>query len=187
MSAPRIACLAWGSLVWDPRELKSALAGDWRPDGPMLPVEFARASDGGEGRLTLVLVEGARPVPVFWAELNARDLAAAREALRAREGCREAGVAYWPGDAGRLGYEAIQSWATLQGLDHVVWTGLGPFFDGRRGVGPPSSEAAIQYIRSRPPDVLARAEEYVRKAPRQVATEFRAAFERELGWTALDG
>lgn len=162
------------------------MAGDWRQDGPMLPVEFARASDSGEGRLTLVLVEGARPVPVLWAELNAPDVAAAKQALRARERCKELGVASWPGDPSRLGYEAIQDWARHQGLDDVVWTALGPLFGGKRGIAPSSPDVAIQYLRSRSAEVLARAEEYVRKAPRQVATEFRAAFERELGWTALD-
>jgi hypothetical protein len=186
MSPRPIACLAWGSLVWNPRELKAVLAGEWHQDGPELPIEFARASDGGEGRLTLVLVPGARPVPVLWAEMRLSDVAAAKEALRAREGCLGAGVGSWPGDAGRLGYELIQDWAQGQGLDHVIWTALGPLFDGRRGVAPSCPEAAILYLRSRPADVLALAEEYVRKAPRQVATEFRAAFEREFGWTPRD-
>jgi hypothetical protein len=44
----RIACVGWGSLVWDPRDLP--VKGAWRPDGPRLPIEFARQSDNG--RLT---------------------------------------------------------------------------------------------------------------------------------------
>jgi hypothetical protein len=133
-----------------------------------------------------VLVKGARPVPVLWAELHGLDPSAARETLRVCEGCNDVGVASWPGDARRLGYDSIEAWALSQGLDHVVWTALGPLFEGKRGVGPSCAQAAINYLRSRPADLLARAEEYGRRAQRQVATDFRAAFERELGWTPLD-
>ena len=43
--------LAWGSLVWDPRELKTAVK--FTPDGPLLPIEFCRIS--ADGRLTLAI------------------------------------------------------------------------------------------------------------------------------------
>ena len=89
----------------------------------------------------------------------------------------------WPSEENYvLGYDAIGTWARQKGLDHVVWTALGPLFDGRRGFPPPSSMAAIAYLRSRSVEVVVRAEEYVRKAPPQVRTDFRIAFENELGW-----
>lgn len=53
-----IACIGWGSLIWDRRNLD--VDGVWRVDGPMLPVEFARQS--GDGRVTLVLEQGFRLV-----------------------------------------------------------------------------------------------------------------------------
>jgi hypothetical protein len=49
------AVIAWGSLIWDPREL--AIAGEFNLVGPSLPIEFVRVSgkDKAPRRLTLVI------------------------------------------------------------------------------------------------------------------------------------
>ena len=65
-----IACLGWGSLIWDPKDLP--IESGWHTDGPHLPVEFTRVS-GGE-RLTLVITEGALPVSVLWSSLSVTSL-----------------------------------------------------------------------------------------------------------------
>jgi hypothetical protein len=80
-SQTMIACIGWGSLIWDKRDLD--VDGEWRTDGPLLPVEFARQSN--DGRITLVVVQGVQPVPTLWSAFNTRDLAKARESLRQRE------------------------------------------------------------------------------------------------------
>ena len=77
-----IACVGWGSLIWDPRELP--ILRTWFEDGPLLPVEFARESD--DGRITLVLAEDQQLVRSRWALMNVADPVSAREALRRREG-----------------------------------------------------------------------------------------------------
>jgi len=87
----KIACLAWGSLIWKPGELP--VAGEWHADGPALPVEFCRIGDGGE--LATALCMNAAPVNVYWAVLASVSLPEAVAALRLREAIpdeREDGV-----------------------------------------------------------------------------------------------
>ncbi len=55
----KIAYLGWGSLIWDPGMLP--ISGDWKPGGPVLPIEFSRISDNG--RLTLV-IDDVNGVPI---------------------------------------------------------------------------------------------------------------------------
>src|SRR5437762_2325747 len=77
-----IACLGWGSLIWDQRSLP--IQREWFKDGPFMPVEFTRQST--DGRMTLVVEPTAAPVRVLWAVMLSADLRAAKEALRDREG-----------------------------------------------------------------------------------------------------
>src|SRR5436853_7527591 len=81
-----IACLAWGWLVWDARDLP--ISSPWREDGPMLQVEFLRQSR--DGRMTLVLDASARAAPSLWTVMSDRDVPMARDALRRREGVSKA-------------------------------------------------------------------------------------------------
>jgi hypothetical protein len=76
------AILAWGSLVWDPGDLK--VAADFVANGPLLPIEFCRVSD--DGRLTLVVDETFGSVCTTYSAPSAlEDLDGAIENLRLRE------------------------------------------------------------------------------------------------------
>ena len=94
----KIACIAWGSLVWDPRQL--ACRGTWNNDGPLLPVEFCRQSK--DGRLTLVIVPGKPEVRTLWILMSSANIDEARMNLAEREGIEkeiETKIAVWSADS----------------------------------------------------------------------------------------
>ena len=177
-----IACLGWGSLIWKPDNLP--ITGAWRPDGPLLPVEFARQSR--DGRITLVLIDGAKPVPVLWTNLTVNSLDEAREALRLREGVpvakASAFIQSWIPTASPASVVSgiIADWAITAKLDGVVWTALPPKFAGKQMT--PSVSQVVAYLSRLEGQRRRLAEEYIRRAPAQIATAFRQRIEREFGW-----
>ena len=177
----KIACLGWGSLVWDPRDLPTE--GRWSGDGPKAPVEFARQS--ADGRITLVIEPTAAPVQLCWVVLNIGDFDRAKEALRDREGITGANwdsrIGQWRrGEATPEVMPGLPAWAEARGLDAVIWTALAPRFGGRDV--PPSANQLIEYLRSLTGNERASAERYVRCAPAQIGTKFRREIEAALGW-----
>jgi hypothetical protein len=172
-----IACLGWGSLVWDPKKLP--IKGEWQNDGPYVPVEFLRQSNNG--RLTLVIDPLSQPMPILWAELNVCKLSEAVEHLRIREETSCKKIGRWPDANGYEYGSEIANWAKSKGINGVVWTSLGPKFngvDGRR----PSEIEAIQYLDELTDDKRNLAREYVEKAPSQIDTHYRRAFAIGLNW-----
>jgi len=198
----KIACLGWGSLIWCPGSLplKPRSPPRWFTDGPELPVEFARKSD--DGRLTLVIVrpEAAEPravlLPVLWAYLTSLNIADAHEALARRErksqlpgtsqewvNWKVKKIAYWPKLSSSYPHtREIAAWANGKKLDGVVWTNLPANHKGEDG-RVPSLADVLNYLKKLSGSNLSEAEKYVRNAPPQIRTTYRAAIERELGWT----
>ncbi|CDO38565.1 hypothetical protein [Novosphingobium sp. KN65.2] len=179
-----IACLGWGSLVWQPKELP--VVGDWHHDGPALPLEFARHSGQktGEDRLTLVLTMSGPVITTRWARLQVPDIESARSALRKREGCTLSDIGFYPGGSSGEFASEIAEWAKAKNLKGVVWTALPPKFANEDGRVPTQDEA-LAFLSGLTGKPKALAEEYVRMAPLAVQTPYRAAIEREFGWAAL--
>lgn len=183
-----IACIGWGSLVWEPRTLP--LRSAWFEDGPWLPIEFARQS--ANGRITLVICGVEHRVRAYWSFMAATDIESAKTVFAAREGIKRqnAGrhVGCWEAASGRSqgsAAPAISEWAQEKKLDAVLWANLPIGFIGRRGKVP-SAEEILDYLRRLPPVPSKLAEEYVRKTPPQIETQYRSLIERELGWKRLD-
>lgn len=180
-----IACLGWGSLIWDPRELPHRRA--WFQDGPLLPVEFVRQSL--DGRITLVVAPGRAPVRCLWSVMETTDLGDAIAALGRREKIAETRRGDWVGrwQAGEKEPAAIPSlpsWALSRGIDAVVWTALPARFDGEDDKVPTAREV-IDYLAGLAGNPRAVAERYIRMAPRQIDTDYRRMIEARLGWTPL--
>jgi len=179
------AVLAWGSLVWDPRELETA--GGFAANGPLLPIEFCRISS--DGRLTLAIDETFGALcKTYSAPSGLDDLDAAIENLRAREGMTTArAVGFVETTSGRQSDFAAQShpqavatigaWAESLGYDAAIWTALRSNFGDWGKAGEPFSlTAAIRYLETlegQDPEKFAGALAYIRKAPPEVETPVR--------------
>ena len=177
-----IACLGWGSLVWDSQDLP--VNRSWCEDGPMLPLEFARES--ADGRLTLVIVDQAPPVQTLWSPIDAINMGEAVSLLRAREKAGWLGsIGRWPETTRAHRYsERIGAWAAAKGLNGVIWTDLKAGLRSTRGVVPSLGDL-LACIDGMDQPVARAAEEYVRRAPAQIATPYRAALRQRLDAAAL--
>ena len=176
-----IACLGWGSLVWDPRGLP--IRRSWFDDGPLAHVEFARQSQ--DGRITLVIVpkDKAHPVRLLWALMDDECLKEAQEHLRIREGNPPSeDIGRWlRGSSSPRCIPELDNWALARSLDAVIWTALPPKFEGEE-CRTPTEEAITTYLRQLTGTKRDNAERYIRRAPRQIDTVYRRRIEAELGW-----
>jgi hypothetical protein len=181
----KCAVLAWGSLLWDPRDLQTA--GEFMANGPLLPIEFCRVS--ADGRLTLAIDETFGAVcKTYFAPSALGTLDEAIENLRLREGMPNAqAVGFVEPASGRQSNVAMQrhpeavatiaAWAASFGYDAAIWTALASNFnEPGKGGEPFSVTAAIRYLEGlegRDAAKFARALAYIRNAPPKVETPVR--------------
>lgn len=173
-----IACLGWGSLVWDPRDLQ--IQRYWFEDGPFVPVDFLRESS--DQRITLVIKTGFKTIRVLWALMDTTKLSEATEQLRKREGTNSKMISSWSnGNRNPEEIPNLNVWAENRGINSVIWTGLPPKFNGENHIVP-SKEEVVSHLRSLKGQRLENARQYIRRAPIQIDTEYRRHIEAETGW-----
>ena len=184
-AANTIACLGWGSLIWDPRGLP--IQRQWFKDGPLIHVEFARQSQ--DGRITLVITETRYPVRSLWAIMNTTDINSAKEKLRKREGIskdKSKDIGVWStGKSSPKLIPHLAEWADTHELSHVIWTNLHPRFNEIEDKEP-TVEEVVEYLSELSGAERDAAERYVRFTPKQIDTEYRRKIEAELHWTACE-
>lgn len=177
-----IACLGWGSLIWDTRELP--IQRQWFMDGPLVKVEFLRQSK--DNRITLVLHSSANPVRCLWALMTVQSPNEAKKALANREGISKNNitkhVGYWSqDDANPSCITEIKLWAAARGIEHVVWTALPPKFKGSND-SCPSPDDVLEHLSGLRGPERDNAANYIRKAPMQIDTLYRRQIEAHLHW-----
>lgn len=189
MSAIRVACLAWGSLLWDPRCLP--MASDFRAEGPRLPIEFSRVAI--DGRVTLVIDPNARPLETYHVRMEVETLDEAIRGLGMREKIAAERWTDWIGvqtrdaplrNTGETAEEIrveIARWLSGQPLDAVVWTAL-PARAPDGNLDTPSLGSLLSHLEGLAGSARSRAEQYIRRAPETVRTVNRARFEEVFGW-----
>ena len=181
----RIACLGWGSLIWDPRELP--IRNPWFTDGPLLPIEFARFSSCS--RVTLVIVEGKPEICSLWAVMNTDNLEDAAAQLAQREGVTlnaKRDIGRWKiGDPceDRI-IQTISSWAIARDLDAVIWTALA-YKVKKEKDKIPCLDQIIARLHDAENKKLKKPREYIEKAPPQIDTAYRRAINKVFGWSCI--
>jgi hypothetical protein len=181
-TSKKIACIGWGSLIWDAQNL--LIKREWFKDGPILPIEFARQSIGG--RITLVITPEAEPVKTLWALMATDDLEEAKESLRIRENTTNENIKCVEKDtqSNDETEKLIIEWLAKTELDAAIWTNLPPKYENEEKTL--AEEEVITYLKGLDINKQKLAEEYIRKTPKQIDTNYRRRIEKEFGWTYID-
>lgn len=191
----KIAIIGWGSLIWDSGELK--IIKPWQPNGPKLPVEFARISNNGRVTLVIYLGRNDNPSPTSWALSTYDDLGDAREDLRKREvmpdflnvhGVTKEGAPIGPPRGLTTVFSTVRDWLKKRDqLDAAIWTGLESNWEGTPEIEQPFSPiAVVAYLKGLRDEKLKLAQEYFVKAPRGIDTPVRREVIKKLGWTPAE-
>ncbi|MGR3301299.1 MAG: hypothetical protein ACUZ8I_02235 [Candidatus Scalindua sp.] len=171
-----IAILAWGSLIWDKRELK--ISSDWSKDGIKLPIEFSRISQ--DGRLTLVIDEDyGTLVDTYWAISRSSGIEESIEDLRQREGTINKRIGFLDLKNKKKNshlseglIDRIEQWANDRNLSAVIWTDLPSNFKEKQGVVF-SIDNAISYLESLEGEIKEKADKYIEESPTQIKTNLK--------------
>ena len=175
----KIDCIGWGSLIWDPRDLKIKDK-NWFKDGPILPVEFVRIS--GNKRVTLVIDPIAKSLITLWNLMDTNDFQIAFNSILERE--RTITKRIHSIDSKSIPNteieKIIQSWLIEKELDTAIWTGL--YLNNKVQDKRPTIEEVISHLQSLSGTELEKAKEYIMKTPEQINTNYRKEIMKTLNW-----
>ncbi len=164
----------------------------WQKDGPILPIEFARISK--DGRLTLVITENGTKVPVLFTLSNCHNLEEAVLNLAVREGSGRNSIGSYDKNKDTfsskfLFKEEIKNWIRNTDFEAVIWTNLGENWNIKNDKGDIirqiEPERRIEYLKELKGNTSAIAEEYIRRTPIKINTDFRKKIEATLNWTPI--
>jgi hypothetical protein len=177
----KIAILGWGSLIWQPKELAYNKTFGWQKDGPILPIEFARISK--DGRLTLVITENGTKVSVLFTLSNYHNLEEATLNLAVREGSGRNNIGSYDKNkdtfSSKFRFEdELKNWIKNTDFDAVIWTNLDENWSTK-------INNRIEYLKELKGNTSAITEEYIRRTPIEINTDFRKEIEATLNWTPI--
>ncbi len=181
----KIAILGWGSLIWQPKDLKFDVNIGWKKDGPTLPIEFARISN--DGRLTLVITPNGTDVKTLYSVSSFDTLDSAILNLAVREGSGRLSIGYYDKSKNEsypkeISFsDNIKNWITTTDFDAVIWTNLPEkwILNDETKINPNNR---IEYLQKLKGNQSAIAEEYIRNTPKQIDTKYRKLIIEKLGW-----
>ncbi|MGO2357359.1 MAG: hypothetical protein ACTH6S_04015 [Mesonia sp.] len=186
----KIAILGWGSLVWNPKSLQYNQEIGWQKNGPMLPLEFSRISN--DFRLTLVLEPTAKLVQSLYAISTNTTIDEAVLNLAVREGSARSAIGYYGKYTNETKLndfkyiENIKEWLTIHPeIDAVIWTNLKANWKKTDRVKSKKRDR-LEHLKALDGSTKAIAEEYIRKAPFQITTNFRKEIENEFKWYPIE-
>lgn len=177
----KIACIGWGSLIWRPEGLK--IHNHWFEDGPILPIEFTRISS--DKRVTLIIDKESKPVRALWALMTCTSIEEAKESLKQREGIKNDDLIHSTDqskdDSSDEVLRTIKDWLREKNIDRAIWTGLS-YSTATKKLRPTINDI-LEHLKNLNANERIHAEEYIRKAPNQIDTEYRRQIEIEFRWT----
>ena len=188
----KIAILGWGSLIWQPKDLKFDIEKCWQSDGPMLPIEFARISK--DGRLTLVITPERTEVQILYAISKCETREEAVLDLAVREGSGRNSIGYYDKSKNVFSHNVffkqnILDWMNTKDYDAVIWTNLGENWNIKNEKGDVirtiNPDNRIEYLKELKVHTSALAEEYIRKTHVQIRTKYRSLIEEKLKWKPI--
>ena len=169
----RIVYIGWGSLLWSSKDLKII---EWKKSSLKLPLEFSRASDGGFGRLTLVIdTKNGTENNVWIGETEHRNINSALKAIRKREHSKNPqAIAYLNIKANKERVsntpkhivDRIRDYAKTNCIDVIIWTDLSSNWEELKYCKF-NNENAINYFRFVPMDIQVKILTYIFQASKQ--------------------